>query len=138
VFVDKQEALRIKFELILEQSAVREVTDKHEHGVGLPTLDRAGLDVARLHGLHLALAVDAVEHGVEHILDLLVLRSFLLQELPGAELIAAMHDPHAFPELSQEDFPNLVRKSASWSAESPPPTTRMSFSLKKNPSQVAQ
>ena len=33
---------------------------------------------------------------------------------------------------------NRVRKSASSRAESPPPTTAISFSRKKNPSQVAQ
>jgi hypothetical protein len=35
------------------------------------------------------------------------------------------------------DFANLVRKVASSTAESPPPTTAMSLSRKKNPSQVA-
>ena len=34
--------------------------------------------------------------------------------------------------------PKRVRKSASSNAESPPPTTTISFSLKKAPSQVAQ
>ena len=33
--------------------------------------------------------------------------------------------------------PKRVRKRASSRAESPPPTTTMSFSLKKNPSHVA-
>ena len=33
---------------------------------------------------------------------------------------------------------NLVKKMASSIAESPPPTMRTFFSLKKNPSQVAQ
>ena len=33
---------------------------------------------------------------------------------------------------------NRVRNSASSRAESPPPTTAMSWSRKKNPSQVAQ
>ena len=35
------------------------------------------------------------------------------------------------------DRANLVRKVASSTAESPPPTTAMSWSRKKNPSQVA-
>ena len=35
------------------------------------------------------------------------------------------------------EFANLVRKVASSTAESPPPTTAMSLPRKKNPSQVA-
>ncbi len=95
----------LHLELSGEQLGCRCVADGDEHAVRLHARRRVGFDVAQHRFAHLERVLvsrDLLEHAVPDHGDLRVLEQPVLQDLLGAETVAAMHDGDLGGEVGEK------------------------------------
>src|SRR4051794_32461213 len=82
------------------------MADRDEHAIGLLLGDGAGLHVLQCHALYLERIVvteHVVQHGLPDHRDLRILEQPVLQDLLGAEMIAAVNDGDVSGEIGEEE-----------------------------------
>ena len=123
-------ALVVEVDDALDQLVARVVADRDEQAGDRQLAGLAGLGVAQRDAAELGVAVDRLDRGVPGERDLGV-----VDRARSAMILLARSSSRRWTIVTERA--NLVRKVASSTAESPPPTTAMSWSRKKKPSQVA-
>src|SRR6185369_10937770 len=130
LIVDDEIALLVDLELLLEDLGVRAVADRDEQALHRDVADLVGRGNAKTETLDLRAAKDLVDRRVRVDLDLRVVDRPVDHDLRRPEGLAPVE------QVDLRGEPGQVGRLLE--AVSPPPTTAISLSRKKKPSQVAQ